>query len=580
MFNIQTTGSSMSLSAEMNTTRSKRAFIYITAALSFVILAAAIWIPVGIQRTALIDEWTVVTVIDSGQPLFINTITYEIPDRSFSMLSYYLGYLLTPDSFAGLNIVFLLTFIFKGIFFWGIVHRFFPSIPTFSLFVSLLYVVYPADTAILSTRPINYHWSILFMLIAINLLLMYWKRRRRVFMLAIWIAQAVAISNIEVGLPIIMAAPGLLLLKEKKITPRLIRTALLWYAMPAFFIIALAIALINQSYQFNTLAHEGDPAQLRIPIYAGFMGFALYRSFLHGWIEAVSMIAKNATPSFYIAAILSTAVFIIFGVSYFRQLNWKPRSINRRLYERIAWLGLAILVTGYLAVLPTPHRSTFERTLLFSSMGTVLTLGAILLILTRLAKSPNMVFTCLFGFIMGIAVLAAIVRYQEMFAYSVQQQKLLAEIATQMPRFDTQAAIILFDETHALEKTQWLWGTNATSRIFERALQFMYNDYSIRARLCYPNEPERPIFPERCEVDADQITAYIPGHPTIQRSYDQIIALSYTDTGDIKVLDKLPDSLFHDYDINTYNPHKFIDSSAQLPERVQPLTFNYQQVTD
>src|SRR5258708_35937375 len=111
-----------------------------------------------------------------------------------------------------------------------------------------------------------------------------------------------------------------------------------------------------------------------------------------------------------------------------------------------------------------------------------------------------MVFTLLGGLGVGIALLAAEGRNQQMYDYSVNQQRILAEFTQQLPAFDDRAVILIFDQTNALKKTQWIIATNTGSKYLEYALQYLYHDYHIHAWLCYPGEIAADGFAGCCGV--------------------------------------------------------------------------------
>src|SRR5258708_13939364 len=191
-----------------------------------------------------------------------------------------------------------------------------------------------------------------------------------------------------------------------------------------------------------------------------------------------------------------------------------------------------------------------------------------------------MVFTLLGGLGVGIALLAAEGRNQQMYDYSVNQQRILAEFTQQLPAFDDRALILICDQTNALKKTQLIIGTNTGSKYLEYALQYLYHDYHIHAWLCYPGELEAGAFPERCEVDGRGVHLFWNAVPTQYYPYNQVIAFNYdAASGDMNLLDKLPDVYFGSYPITTYEPYKLINASAPPPARVKTLLANWSMKT-
>lgn len=574
---IRSDASDGELMEKLSHHRAIHSVLWLTTVVSILALTAAIWLPVGTYRTGFIEEWGFFANFDAGQPFYDISILQAQPNRVLSSIPYYLAYHLIPDSFAGLNFVIWLLFIGKALLFFGIIRRLFPQIPAIALMAALLYVIYPADTSIVGTRPTSYMWTIFFLLMAQNLLFIYAQRPRLAILLGMWIAQAMSLFSVETTLPFVILSPLLLWFQHRKFKRSLTRITLLWLIVPALATLVLLLLLgRTTSYQAGVLNYDTGLQGQRYLVYIVFIVIAEFRSFIHAWIEAFELASIYVHPAIVIASLAAVSVVTISGLLIFRTLKNQPQQISRRKFGRFAFAGTVVVAIGFSPFLPQPSRSGFERTYLLASMGAVITVLMVLFILSRSAKHKNTVFTLVAGFVLGIALLAAEGRNQQMFDYSVHQQRILSEFVQQMPAFDDKGVILLFDPTNGLKHTQWVFATNTGSRLLESALQFLYRDYQIHIWLCYPGELEHDAFPERCEVDAQGVHLFSNAMPPEYYPYSRVMAFEYDPVyGDVKLLDKLPDAYFSRYAITTYDPHKLVNPAASPPARVNTLLANW-----
>src|SRR5258708_7507671 len=404
----------------------------ISVIIGFLALAAVLWLPIGIHKTGLIEEWSVYRSIDQGQSIWANEYFAGQYNRILGDLIYYAGYWLTPGSFVGLNYLFFLIVLGKGILFWGLLRRLNPAIPVLNFMVALLFIIYPADIAILNIRFPGYHVAIFFYLMAVNLLLMYWKHPSRAVMLGIWIALIMCLFNVEVAFPLVCVSPSLLFLRERRITRRLVSVTALWFVAPLLFVIVTFITFKNPvAYQAGLLVAEPIPANQQLMVYGAFLAVAQYRSFVHSWIETIDRIKVSSTGLFVMLSLTFSAIVAACGLLQFRLTQKQPPPANSPYYPRVILLGAAVVALGFLPFLPVPQRNAVERTYLMSSLGAALSLVVVILAISRIVPYRNVVFTLVTSAVLGVAVLGALLRHQELLFYSLREQSILAQFASQ-----------------------------------------------------------------------------------------------------------------------------------------------------
>src|SRR5258708_9690521 len=191
-----------------------------------------------------------------------------------------------------------------------------------------------------------------------------------------------------------------------------------------------------------------------------------------------------------------------------------------------------------------------------------------MLVISRFFPYRNVVFTVVASAVLGVAALGALLRHQELLFYSLREQSILAQFASQMPQFDDHALVLLFDDQEFLLKNEWTFSTANSSAHFNDALKFLYQDPAMQVRLCYPDKGEWGPRKEACILGADGVTILYYSQFQARYPYDKVIAFRYDATGKVSLLYKLPKPSASWPNRSAYNQNLLIDSRAAPPSRV------------
>src|SRR6266436_2717355 len=193
-------------------TRRSRAPLALVAFAALVCLVLTLWLPFGWKVTGLYEEWFVMRGGDTGNPV---RMLYDPPAnqsyRPLTVAPYILGYILTPDSFLGFNIIFAIWMLGKGFAMYALVRRLVPGNPSLAFVSGALLVVYPADRALLTLRTTNIHAGVFLLLVALNLLILAWQRFRWTTLLAMLVVEGIALAIYDGGILLSLCAPALLI---------------------------------------------------------------------------------------------------------------------------------------------------------------------------------------------------------------------------------------------------------------------------------------------------------------------------------------------------------------------------------
>src|ERR1700737_2823089 len=140
------------------------------ACAALAVLVVTLWLPFGWKITGLYEEWLFMSGGDVGDPIRM-LFHPRYHDRPLTVAPYVLGYILTPGSFLGFNVIFALWALGKGVAMYALIRRLVPASPALAFVSGALLVVYPSDSALLTLRTTNVHAGVFLFLIALNLLI-------------------------------------------------------------------------------------------------------------------------------------------------------------------------------------------------------------------------------------------------------------------------------------------------------------------------------------------------------------------------------------------------------------------------
>lgn len=541
-------------------------------------LVLALWLPFGWKVTGLYEEWFIMRDADAGNPL---RMLYDPPYdsaayRPLTLAPFVLGYLLTPNSFVGLNIVETLLFFGKGAAMYALVRRLVPDNRALAFVSAALLVVYPADTALLSLRTTNVHAGVFFLLIALNLLIAVWQRFRWTTLVGMLIAEAIALATYEAGILLSLGGPILLVWLRQGIDKRRLALAALWTAVSIYFLVHLVLTVRNPaSYPAGLLAGSGLGGHfveiLRSWLYS--VARAYVRSFGTAWYEAFRGLAWH-DPYLHLSAAL-TVFFTMPAIwLHARRDEHTKSAVDTNRYLVLAALGVVAVLAGYALYLPTGWRNSSWRVFLYSSIGAALAVGVMCFLFARLfGRWQRIVFVGLTSVLIGIATLHALAQHQGYFEYSQRQQHILAGIISQAPHFKAGTTVFLVDRTPSAALKAWSMCA-AVTPCLEAALRYVYGDHTLHAMYCAPGFRPRGQFSEECHFESDRVTvSYI--HPRLQKAmpmsspYSSLVVLENSIHG-VNVVNDI--SVYRsESGANDYEPGRRIDASSSIPPRAHTV---------
>jgi hypothetical protein len=127
------------------------------------------------------------------------------------------------------------------------VRQLLPQHPDLALVAGGLAVVYMGDLAFYSLVVVSITTALVAFLLALIALVHYWQHPRWYIIILIWATLAFSIGIYEVSYPLILAAPLILFFVNARFNWQFIKTALLWYIVPALYAVMNFIIQLRSS---------------------------------------------------------------------------------------------------------------------------------------------------------------------------------------------------------------------------------------------------------------------------------------------------------------------------------------------
>ena len=204
----------------------------------FFVFLLFLYLPFGFESIGHWEEW-VVNAYFEGRP---SRLSFELVSRFWVIVPHALAYLISSDSFVGYHVLNLLMFWGKLALLYGILrHLRFVSL--YAFLTTVLFMVYPVNSGLMSLRSFPMQFSMLALLAAVYLILDYVKNPSRLHLLGIWMSLIFNVTSNESAYAILLIVPLLWWLQQRKLTWHNFNLTAIWYLFPVMKIAYLLLRL-------------------------------------------------------------------------------------------------------------------------------------------------------------------------------------------------------------------------------------------------------------------------------------------------------------------------------------------------
>ncbi|MEO8391625.1 MAG: hypothetical protein ABI700_01405 [Chloroflexota bacterium] len=548
--------------------------LWLAVIFGLLVFVVLLWLPFGFKTPGLMEEWMIIHDFENGghsaqgQDVGLFVTTGDLVMRPMDTGWYIIAHVLAPDSFLGYNLLTMLTFFLRGLLLYAILRKLVPGNPLFAFGAALLFIIFPADDGLFTFRGINIHAAICLYLFAVYMLLSYYEKPHILKLVPIWLALIWSMFSYEVSYPLVAFTPFLLLWKERRLNAKQIRIAFLWWLAPLVtFTYAVVMFAHGGTYQAWVLERSGLNQGSVLGEIAQSLWMSYRRHFGEGWIPAL----KWETFAPLIPDVLAICATTIAALAALFPSARQVTPTGKRRYVELFLIGLAIIFLGYVVYMITPYRQLTWRVYYFSGIGGAISVACLVYFVARFFSAWRVVFAVGMCALITLAGVHALDQAQYYAGLSIEQQQLLRGVANAVPKLKAPATLVVVDETGRY-RDNWTLGT---SYLVEDALGYLYDDYTMKAVLCYfdPQQGHFGVLPElheQCDFAADGLHLSEDGKLVQTNPYSDIVAVRITDTG-TTLLNTIPAAYLDGTDGAGYDPVRLVDTSAAPPYRSQTL---------
>ena len=521
----------------------------------FILFILLLYLPYGFDSIGQKEEWINRAFLE-GRP---SRMSREVLMRFFGYFPYPFAEALDPNSFLGFHLLHFLMFCGNLTLFYVILRRL--RVDKLSAFVTtIVFMVYPVNSLLMSLRSFPLSLSMLTLLAAINLALNYLQKSGRLRLLSMWLALILTLAVHEHAFAIILVVPLLWLLRGPRKTWQNFNMTVIWYLVPALKIVYLLV-LASGGLRFYGIQYVVGPVRADRNILENIIYYAdviadVYRQALwDGWREAITVMVENTYLAHTLIAVALTAI-----VMALLAIDKRAGALPSRRAAMFWFFG------GLTFVLPSigvgmwidKYHTEFWRLYVNVPFGASIAFFGLLLLLTypiktsRIRKTLVIVMSLLF-------ILPATSRLFVQHAYfndsANAKASILLGIVEQAPHYDSNTRLVLVTDM-PLDKLSELGIYELWTHMFDSAIYLLYGEgRPAVSSLC--------ILGEVCSTnDIDESLKYLDA----DTDYSDIVIFRLNDDLSVELLHELPPEL-GGTDNLSYNPNRLIDRSAPIPPR-------------
>ena len=526
--------------------------IVIAGFLAFVML---LFFSAGFDGIGQWETWPFQAYLE-GRPSKTGT---ELVSRFWLLVPNALAMRINHGSFAGYHIVNLLMFWGKIVFLYGIFRKL-KVAPHFAFLTTILCLVYPVNSHLMSLRSFAHTFNKLALFAAVYLVLNCRENPSRLKLLGIWLGLLFNVATRETAYVIILVIPLIWWLRGPRRDWSNVNLTVIWYLAPVLKGAYLILLIVNDRDYYGDFLVRGALESERVFIgqlsnYVEIIGNVYRQTFIHGWDEAARALAQGTWIAPTISMLLLTSVIAIFLA---RDTNASVYPSRRQLIVAlVSGLVLVLVGIGVLMWLERYNRDLW-RMYDYVPVGAAIAVSSLILLLALMFKNLRIrrAFVVGLHLLIMLPALARLHNQQASYVDSANiKAKILLQIVEQAPAFEPDAQLILMTEMSASELRRKGVGELRTHMLVGAAY-ILYGEARPKAAyLCVLGQP--------CSKEDIEIRR---GHLEDTTDFSDIVLFRLHDDLSVELLRELPPELGGSSN-DTYNPDRLIDTSAPIPPR-------------
>ena len=522
---------------------------------SFLLFVLLLYLPFGFDSIGHWEEWNINAWLDGRSVWFLED---ELISRFWAIVPHTLSYLISSDSFAGYQLLNFLMFWGKLVLLYGILRQFRVD-RLYAFLITILFMVYPVNSALMSTRSLPMQFSMTALLAAVYLMLEYEEHPSRLHLLGIWLGLLFNVGSIESAYVIILVIPLLWWLRNRQLGWRNLNLTVIWYMFPALKLAyLLLLSSANQFYYHIVLLEEilpSDNVLTMIAIPTHEIVNVYHHTFMGGWQEALTAMGQNV-----FMALTVVMLFLVAGVAWFLTGKTKHPSPRATLLALVSGLVFIIPSVGILIWFQT-YNSDLWRLYFYVPIGAATVLFSLIALLTApivKVRHRDAVIVMLCIIFMFPAISRLLLQHEDIVKSANNKAWVLRQVIEQAPEIDRRTHLVLLTDMSNKELK--------AKKIYD--LRLSYTLYSMLYVLYQDGYPPYVSFCQigldsTCKISGAELTDY-----NADKGFDfqDLLLFRLSDDLSVELLDKL--SAAFDFAVDShYHPNQLYNPDAPIPPR-------------
>lgn len=372
---------------------------------SFLFVVILLYLPFGINSVPHWEGWIIQAFLE-GKP---STTSAELATRSWNLIPHALDSVITSDSFAGYHLVHVLMFWGKLVCLYGVFRRL-NVVPYMAFLVTMLFMVYPVNSLLISLRSYPLTFNELSLLVATYLTLEFREKPTRLRLAGIWLALVFHVTSYEAGYVIVLFIPVLWWWRSCKLTWSNINVTAVWYLFPFAKVVYLMLLAVGSSsfygaHLLGDALDSGSTILESVGYFSDIIARVYLQTFVFGWQEAVSSIADNSWMTPTLAVIAVTGITAAFLTRHVRADVFPPR--RQMAFTLGSGLLLILPSIGVLMWLEKHYRDLW-RMYIYVPVGAAITVFGLILLISTVFRETRfrkgaMICLCLLVMVPGLS---------------------------------------------------------------------------------------------------------------------------------------------------------------------------------
>ena len=543
--------------------RSKRTADFLVIG-GFLLFVFFLYLPFGFESIGQWEEWFDHAWLDGQHLQHSWMLETELFSRFWRSLPQTLAYVINSESFVGYHLLHFLVFWGKLVLLYGILRKLgFNCLNAF--LITMLYTVYPVNSALMSLRSLHHQYSVITLLAAVYLLLDYQTKPGRLSLLGMWLGLLLNVGSYESAYGIILVIPLLCWLRDRQLSWRNFKLSALWYMFPVLKVAYLLLLLSANLYFYgSTRLHDAFVSAERIdPNVFGTLTQAMmnvYRhTFLEGWQGAARAMGQNTFMALTVVMLL-----LVGGLAWFLSRRssqsgfpYSPRQLGYGLIIGLAFIvpsvGVLIWLEGY--------NDDPWRLYTYVPIGAAIAVFSLIALLTvSIAnvrhRNVTIVMFCLI--LMFPAVSHLLLQHEYFVESANNKARVLAQLIEQAPQVKS--------KTHLILLTDMTWDEMRANKVYR-----LHESYVLQNMFYVLYQDAYPAFSSfcqigvvsSCEINGGGLFSYDAAKGFEFR--DLLVFRLYNDLS-VELLNELPGE-FDFTVVDEYHPNELYNPEAPLPPR-------------